>query len=52
MIWIGLIGLSIETVKDICEQGNEPLGSIKGWGKFLSDCKVSGFSRKAQLISE
>jgi hypothetical protein len=35
-------------VEGSCEHGIEPSGSINA-GKFLSDCTISGSSRRAKL---
>jgi hypothetical protein len=35
-------------VEGSCEHSDESSGSIK-FGKFLSNCTIGGFSRRAQL---
>ena len=39
-------GLGQGQVADACECGNEPSGSVKNAGNFLTSCKSVSFSRR------
>jgi hypothetical protein len=51
LLWDGMDWIDLaqgrDQWRDFCEHGNGPSGSIDG--KFLSSCRIGGFSRRAEL---